>query len=225
VAPASGAVVKVDHPTFSWKDPDAGTAYEALSYTFGIADKVVGQWIKPWVHTDQTTHQWSGPPALVSGHSYSWFVVPTGRRGQGVGTNSTFTYTAPVTPPSPPSPPAVTGGYSKVVVWNCNASWESHDNGGTVTAYINDHALGAGFKSVGTITVGYPETESKTCGPLYTSGTSYDLEDRHVYDFVFVDPELPGCDDEGPTTIGCQRTSAYGFVGKKGGPVLQITIS
>jgi hypothetical protein len=47
VAPPPGSTTSSDHPVFKWKDPDAGTAYEALSYTFGIAEGSPGGWIRP----------------------------------------------------------------------------------------------------------------------------------------------------------------------------------
>lgn len=80
VNPPSGSTTFEDHPLFKWEDPDAGTPYEALSFTFGIADDAhPGVWILPWAHTEQTSLRWSGAPAaLAVGHAYSWFVMSEG---------------------------------------------------------------------------------------------------------------------------------------------------
>ena len=57
VAPSPGSTTTEDHPVFEWKDPDAGTAYEALSFTFGIEERSSGGSIRPAAHTELTSHQ------------------------------------------------------------------------------------------------------------------------------------------------------------------------
>jgi hypothetical protein len=116
------------------------------------------------------------------------------------------------------------GGFSKLVVWNCNSSWQSHQNGGTVIVYMRDRTSGIDFRAIGTLDVGYPETGGNLCGPGESSGEEYELEDGHVYDFVFVDPELPGCDGD-PNTVACGRLPLYGVVGRDDGPVLAREIN
>lgn len=222
IAPAPGSTISADHPVFEWKDPDAGSAYEALSFTFAIADGGPGAWIRPWAHTDQTTHSWAGAPTLIAGHTYWWFTAPEGRRGQGTGTSATVTIKHEPAPPPQPTP--VQGGFSKLVVWNCNSSWDTHANGGTVTAYMRDRTAGIDFHPVGTLDVGYPEGGGNLCGPGYSTGEEYELEDGHVYDFVFVDPELPGCDGD-PSTVACGRLTIEGLAGRDNGPILTRTIS
>jgi hypothetical protein len=127
-------------------------------------------------------------------------------------------------PPAPPPPPPPQGGFSKLIVWNCNSSWDTHANGGTVTAYMRDRTSGSDFHAVGTLDAGYPEGGGHLCGPGYSTGEEYELEDGHIYDFVFVDPELPGCDGD-PHTVACARLSIQGIVGRDGGPILTQTIS
>lgn len=217
VAPSPGSTTTEDHPVFEWKDPDAGTAYEALSFTFGIVESGPGAWILPPVHTENNSHSWSGAPTLLAGRSYRWFVAPEGRRGKGMGTHTTVTIAVPPSPPKPPPP--LQGGFSKLVVWNCNSSWQSHQNGGTVIVYMRDRTSGIDFRAIGTLDVGYPESGGNLCGFGYSSGEEYELEDGHVYDFVFVDPELPGCDGD-PNTVACGRLPLYGVVGRDDGPVL-----
>jgi hypothetical protein len=223
VRPISGGTTIDDHPVFEWKDPDAGTAYEALSFTFGIAESAPGAWIRPWAHTEATKHSWSGAPTLIVGRTYWWFVQAEGRRGKSNGTSATVTVTAPAAPPPPPPPPPQ-GGFSKLIVWNCNSTWDMHPSGGTVTVYMRDRADGVDFNAIGTLDVGYPEGGGHLCGPGYSSGEEYELEDGHVYDFVFLDPELPGCDGD-PNTASCARLPLYGVVGKDDGPILYQQIN
>jgi hypothetical protein len=217
LAPAS--TTNLDHPTFRWRDPDAGTPYEALSFTFAI-NEASGAPIRPQAHTDQTSLAWSGAPALVAGHSYRWQVIPVGRRGEGPPATSQVTVAAPASKPTPA--PAQKDGFSKLVVWNCNSTWNQHDNRGTVSVHMRDRAAGTGFQLIGTLDVGYPEGGS-SCGPGFSTGTEYPLTDGHVYDFVFVDPELPGCDGD-PNTVACGRLS-LSVIGKHDGPPLNQVIS
>jgi hypothetical protein len=89
---------------------------------------------------------------------------------------------------------------------------------------MRDRTSGSDLQAVGTLDAGYAEGGGHLCGPGYSTGEEYELEDGHIYDFVFVDPELPGCDGD-PHTVACARLSIQGIVGRDGGPILTQTIS
>jgi len=209
-------------PTFTWKDPDAGGPYEALSYSFGLIEPATGRTLVNAPHVLQPSMDWSRVPELEVGPSYTWYVESVGRRGR----SSRAVQPVKVIPAPAPEPKAGSAqpaAFSRLLVCNCNEQWETHPRGGTVTTHMLDLTAGGKYQELGTIPVGYPEGGG-SCGLGTTAAAEYKLTDGHTHVFVFVDPDQPGCDDADPENVECARLALPPLLGKDGAPPFLVEI-
>lgn len=145
------------------------------------------------------------------------FIVHLAVSGPGGGSEHSEQVTVTKKPPKPPQPQsAQPGGWSRVVIYNCNVNTD--DNGFNLPVYIWvwDSNI-ADWVSEGDLLVAQYDS-SGNC-PATGTPWSLQLQDGHIYDIIVVDPALPACDDGQPDNQACVRKSWLGILGSKNGPV------
>jgi hypothetical protein len=220
INPADGSASDEQRPHFKWSDPGAGTAYEALHYHFTLVDDSTNTTLIPGLLALGTGCR-IDPQHLEPGHSYHWLVVANGRRGDSAPATAKFKVNekAKQEPPQPQKPP----GWSKLLIWNCNQNWNTHPNtNGTVQMYVADKTTAAAWHYVQDIPAGY--NSNGACGPGINSPVEFALDDGHLYDFAFLDADLPGCDASDVNNASCWKQTLMNLYGDAKGPPHTLNI-
>jgi hypothetical protein len=117
--------------------------------------------------------------------------------------------------PAPATPEPVPGGFSKVVVANCHTAQQ------TLSVWTIDHTTGA-VEKVDSLDHNYDEWGS--C-PAAGEPLEVELEDGHLYEVVFVDPDAPQCGgQDDPMNASCRRGSLP-ILGNASGPAFHWQVN
>ena len=130
--------------------------------------------------------------------------------------------TGPTPTHPPPSKPTTTSTkYSKVQIYNCHANHRALD------IRMRDLSAGEDYQSVVTLAAQYDE--NGFCPGAGSTPTEIALTDKHAYEIVALDSEMPGCiindgDPVDPHNANCWREHITLTADENAAP-LQITIA